>query len=73
MPTHTVTFTFGTPDKWASASMACPSLGEAADAAQSFVDHGGRLLSVDIRDGDHAPRLYYGAWVPAPEGGWTTL
>lgn len=72
MATCTVTFTFGTPDRYASCSIACASLADAArEAAKcSERDHCSPLLSVAIESGDHAPRLSNGAWVAAPATGW---
>lgn len=72
MTTCTVTFTFGTPDRWAKGSVACASLADAAREATKCIahEHHSPLLAVEILSGDHAPRLSNGAWVAAPAGGW---
>lgn len=72
MSVHTITVTFGTPDKWASSRVACESLGQAMRNAVQCAgrEHCSPLLSVLIEAGDHAPRLSCGTWVAAPQGGW---
>lgn len=72
MTTCTVTFTFGTPDRWASSSIACASLADAAREATKCAErhHCAPLLSVMIESGDHAPRLSNGAWMASPANGW---
>jgi len=72
METCTVEWTFGSPSQWASSSIACPSLSDAARVATQCQDanHTCPLLSLTITTGDHAARIRDGVWVSAPEGGW---
>lgn len=70
--TYTVTWTFGTPARWARGSIACLTLADAARNAKHCADfqYTSPLMALEIRSGDFAPRLSNGAWTAAPDTGW---
>jgi hypothetical protein len=73
MPTYSVTFTFGIPERNQSATAAFPDLKTALEDIRTSMeskDWHSTILSVTIREGDFGKRLVNGEWLPAPEKGW---